>query len=141
MPVALPVAGSASTIGRFHDGVPTATVNVSAVCALPPPSIYSTVRQGPTSRVNGLDAPDQGVRQGPKCWATWLGDQPNILPLELFLIDIFLYFFWIYSKIPKGVKTVGCNGSTEMNVTPAGIKKVMKSHLWRKNLYKEKNML
>jgi hypothetical protein len=69
-------------------GVPAPTVNASCVCALAPSSIYSTVRRGPTSRVNGLDAPDQGVRQGPK-WP-WLGDQPNILPLDL---SSFFQFF------------------------------------------------
>jgi len=28
---------------------------------------------------------------------------------------------WYLEEIPKGAKTVGCNGSTKQNVTPKGM--------------------
>jgi hypothetical protein len=67
--VALPVAGSVSLsigLGLGQWGVVAAVVNLVSRAPCPPPPLIGTVRQGPTSHVNGLDAPDQGVRSRSK---------------------------------------------------------------------------
>jgi hypothetical protein len=50
-----------------------------------PTFFYCAVRRGlPTA--NGLSAPDQGANQDPSGrWTILVGDQPNILPLNLIL--------------------------------------------------------
>jgi hypothetical protein len=78
-PVELPVAGSASLIGRVSWWGAGGYSKPRNPNHWPPTPIYSTARRGPISHVIGLDVPDQDARLGPRYgrWAKSGGDQTN----------------------------------------------------------------
>jgi hypothetical protein len=52
----------------------------------PAPPLFIVQCDGGPPTANGLSTPDQGVSQGTSGrWAILVGDQPNILPLDLTL--------------------------------------------------------
>jgi hypothetical protein len=83
----LPAAGCAPLeigLGLGQWGV-AAAGEPRTVSRGPPPPFIAQCDGGPPT-ANGLSAPDQGASQGPSGrWAILVGDQSNILPLDLTL--------------------------------------------------------
>jgi hypothetical protein len=83
--VELPVAGSASLIGRVFWWGAGGYSEPRNPNHWPPPPIYSTARRGPTSHFIGLGVPDQDVRLGPRQgrWAKSSEDQTNTIHIDI----------------------------------------------------------